>query len=365
MRQFSFPAMLVNLDPAAVRRVDSQPQPIADDEARGYLGDVLARLGQSDEARANLGKVLEANPAAVRALTALGLLELRAGNMAAALPLLERAAQAGTGDAPAQAALGRALIARVAGQADDREAQMATLERARPILAVEIEPRAYTTAPLGYVELASGKDVARAATLLERAAREAPIREQYALMAAGAFLQLNQLDRARGYLGPLLAQGRHTEIRGAAREMLVRLAEIQTRASAAAATPAGGGAPPPGEPPGLAAPAPAGPAPRPSTALRPVNDGEVRVLGAFTAVECRAEGIVLAVDVGGKTMRLAAPQFGQIQFISYVPSAPCAIGCGPLPLPMRVLATYRAGGATGTDGEAVAIEAIPADYTPE
>ena len=40
--------------------------------------------------------------------------------------------------------------------------------------------------------------------------------------------------------------------------------------------------------------------------------------------------------------------------------------CGPWPKPVRVLATYRAraASAAASDGDAVAIELLPDDYTP-
>jgi hypothetical protein len=77
-------------------------------------------------------------------------------------------------------------------------------------------------------------------------------------------------------------------------------------------------------------------------------------------------GVVVLVDVGGQTLRVGAPRFEQIDFISYRSDAPAAVSCGTLPTPLRVLATYRAGAKFegAAHGEIVAIELVPDGYSP-
>jgi hypothetical protein len=101
-------------------------------------------------------------------------------------------------------------------------------------------------------------------------------------------------------------------------------------------------------------------------ALRLVGPGETRVLGTFVGVDCGRDRIVLQVTTDGRTMHLTARSFDDVEFISYVDNAPTSIPCGLFGTASRVLATYRPlpTPADGIDGQSVAIELIPANYTP-
>jgi hypothetical protein len=100
--------------------------------------------------------------------------------------------------------------------------------------------------------------------------------------------------------------------------------------------------------------------------LRPVKDGETRVLGMFRAIECQQAGVILVVDVDGRIVRMEAKLLSEIDFITYRTDQGGSVTCGALPMPQRVFATYRPKqGATApgtSDGEAVAIELLPDDY---
>ena len=102
--------------------------------------------------------------------------------------------------------------------------------------------------------------------------------------------------------------------------------------------------------------------------LRLVGDGETRVLGAFTSLECRPRSIVLHVDVQGRSLQLEAGRLDDVEFITYTSATSGAVGCGALQPPARVLVTYRAKSTTtaegSTDGQAVAVEVLPDGYTP-
>ena len=103
-------------------------------------------------------------------------------------------------------------------------------------------------------------------------------------------------------------------------------------------------------------------------ALRPVRPGETRVLGVFSAVDCRPGAIVLMVETASGPARLAVPSFDDVEFLSYRPDAPAGIPCGPQRPSYRVLATFRTDAPplpnAGTPNRAVAIELLPDGYTP-
>jgi hypothetical protein len=98
--------------------------------------------------------------------------------------------------------------------------------------------------------------------------------------------------------------------------------------------------------------------------LRPVLEGETRVLGVFRAMECGQSGISVVIDVEGRTLRLGAQKFEQVDFITYRSDQPGNVACGAQPRPGRVLATYRSAVSGSSDGIAVAIELLPDGYVP-
>jgi hypothetical protein len=100
--------------------------------------------------------------------------------------------------------------------------------------------------------------------------------------------------------------------------------------------------------------------------LRPVAAGETRVLGTFRGIVCGKDLTLLAIQTGGRTLQLRQDPARPPEFIAYVPNPPKAVACGPIEPPQRVLATYRTSArlTTSYDGDAVAIELIPDDFTP-
>jgi tetratricopeptide (TPR) repeat protein len=368
VRRFIFQALRIDFGEKAGGAASGRGLAIDDAEASAYLGDLLARLHRSDDARAHFRKLIEAHTQSARAVYGLGVLELNAGYLGEALPLLERAVALDGNEAAYQSALGRALLARY-DEAGTEATAAATLQRARTVLAraAELDPQAVNTlVMLGSAELLTGTDVAYASSLFERAVRMAPAREHYRLLLGQSLIAQNELAKARTHLGPLLAAGSRPEIRDAARRLMGTIA-VRSAPSAERST-AGGGE---------RAAIPVDPARRPqresapgSTSrpvLRKTEAGETRVLGLFTAVECRPDGILFQITIENRSLRLAAAKFDEVDFITYRSEAPGSVKCGAVQPPSHVLATYRPrdAGTSGIDGQLVAIELLPDGYTPE
>ena len=92
----------------------------------------------------------------------------------------------------------------------------------------------------------------------------------------------------------------------------------------------------------------------------------MRVLGLFTAVECRRDAIVFTIAVDDRVHRFAVAKFDEVEFLTYRSDAPGSVRCGAIQPPSRVLATYRpAGTPEGIDGQLVDIELLPDGYTPK
>ena len=391
VRKYLFPAIMFDFGEKVAAKAVQKGRTIDDVEGSIYVADVQGRVGREAESRTRLAAVLKQNPNAARAHAALGMQRFRAGELDAALPLLEKAAAIGRDDGWVQNAYGRALIAHLGKDADGDSS--ATLQRARAVLgkAVELDATsAFAAAMLGYVELLSNGDLVRATSLLERAVQMAPSREQYRLFLAQALMRQREFGKAINHLGPLVASGRDPQTRSQARDLLGRAATMKNQPAATEApapptveelaalanlsrsaegtsTPAGGataaGGAAGGRPAGARRP---GATFRPD--LRPVGTGETRAQGQFSAIECGANGAVLVVQTTTGPLRLRAKQLAEVDFISYRTDTPGSVSCGALSTPQPVLVTYRAGvagaGPTATAGDAVAIELLPDNFTP-
>ena len=376
--QVSMTQLRITFDDRVETSIPQRGEKIDGLEADTYLGDLQARLDRVDEAQARLKKVLEQRPGTARATLGLGLIELRAERLESALPLLERAAAEGPDDGQVHGALGRALMTSLIAMKPASEQYAPTLKRARTVLAraVELDPEsARSAALLGYAELAAGDDLARAATLLTRAITLAPSRDEHRLMLAEVFLQQGELIRATDLLGSMIANANRPEVRQQARELMGRVAAarnaaIKAAAAPVAATSASAAAAPRGES------APTRPAAESAAAttggrryifsLRPIQAGETRVMGLFKGLVCGRELVVLSVETPGRLLQLRQVAARPPEFIAYVPNPPSSVSCGPLNPPQRVLATYipAATPTTAFDGDVVAIELIPDDFTP-
>jgi len=368
VRQVAFPALRLQFNQKITGEAE-RGTTLDDLDAEIYVGDLQARVGREKKARTRLQAVLTRKPDAARASTALGLIDYRARRFTEALPILERAAGQDPKDAFVQTALGRALTATLNDipALDDRTA---TLAKARDTLSRAVEAdatSAYAAGLLGYVELVEGANMAHAVSMLERASQLAPSREQYRLFLAQALILQGELKRATDYLGPLLARGSSAEVRNDARRLLAEAGNRGSQSAPGTGRPSGSGLLALNAVADVTLPTPIGP---PRTIirldLRPVKDGETRVLGMFRAIECQQAGVILVVDVDGRIVRMEAKLLSEIDFITYRTDQGGSVTCGALPMPQRVFATYRpkpGAPAQGTsDGEAVAIELLPDDY---
>ena len=227
IRSLQLNALRIDFDQRIMAGGVSPGEVIPDEEAAGYLGDMMARMNRADEARAYLRKTIESHANAARAIAALGLLELRATNDDVAFPLLERAASLAPDVATIQSAFGRALTRRADRGWADEDALYA---RARTVLgrALELEPdNVSTMVTLAEVEMGSGADPVRAVMLVQQALTASPGREEYRLMLAQALAMNGDYRGASNVLGLLMERGSRLQIREAAREALARVAEAQ------------------------------------------------------------------------------------------------------------------------------------------
>jgi len=403
VKRFSFPAIEVVFNAKVAKKLTTRSDVIAESEAFGYLGDMVARQGRPDEAKELLNKTIATDGRAARPVAALGMLELRASRLDDAVRMFEQATTLDPTDSYFSAALGRALVERASAQRDDAAARSATLLRARAALdrAVTQDPdTAQTSALLGHVETALNENLPRAVSLLQKASAQAPIRENYRFMLADALMATRDFNGATAQLGPLAARGSRPDVRAQAREGLARVAQMrqltmvmespsptsgEVERSSVLSTPSPSSAPVPSPdaapasrddgsrddlgrdnvvaPSTLSVPTPGGG--RLMLTLRKTESGESQVRGQFQAVECPAGRILLVVSAAGRQMRFSTRGLADIDFISFRDDTPGGINCGGLSRAFPALVTYRTAAAPqGTDGIVVAVELLPDNLLP-
>ncbi|HEX5107985.1 MAG TPA: hypothetical protein VFV95_06045 [Vicinamibacterales bacterium] len=355
VRRLSIPRRQFDLGARKTTVTVPTAQPIETAVVQAYLGDLLSRTGQPEEARRVLTALLDADNRHARAAAALGAMEVRRAQFDAGLPLLERAADLAPADSAILAALGVALYEQARRQWDPI-ASPATFERARSVLArsIALDPGvAPVHLTLGYSEWATGHfDLALQS--IGRAIALAPARKDYRLSRAQILVQQRERGLAEQELRPL-AERATPEVRRAARALI----ETITTGSQAAAQSL-----PPGPPARAGGPG--------IPALRPLREGERDAIGAFVSVDCEPALSVYHIQTDRGILKLSAP-FGGVQFVVFRSDGPRSIGCGPMQA-QRVRVTYRPGADGAAEaaaapsaeiyGTAVAIEFIPDGFTP-
>ncbi len=364
IRLLSFPAMRLDFPEKVSGSGAGRGEPMDDVDVSARLADLLSRLGRLDEARAQLKKLVQANPHSGRAVGTLALLELRNGEVVDALPLLERAALLDPTDGTLLRAWGGALFARSQDRAIGDAAASEMLRKARTTLnrAFELSPNdAETLMLLGRVESMVGADHARATTLLERAVSLAPHDERYRLMLADSLVRQEEYARATAVLDAL-ARSSRPEIQETARDLLGFVAAQIGRAGVGSASTRGRGAAESSSSSSRQSSPGGGVGPE----FRPVRAGERRVPGMLTTIECRSGSVVLVVEAEGETLSLTTEDLAKVAFIGYRSAAPPSVGCGAVRPASRVFATFREDDepVRGVDGHAIAIEWLPDDFTP-
>jgi hypothetical protein len=228
--------------------------------------------------------------------------------------------------------------------------------------------------------------------LLARARALAPGNEHYALVLAQLYLRQEKFEEARKTAEPLTRANVDPGLRAAAQSVLAGIKNYEeqvTRYKAARAAAEksnadnekgdGGGTPrlrlreevdagsnaatrPPGKTDDeMAADALASAL---NDALRKPLDGETRVRGVLTRIECTAKGLVFVVKVGDRLLRLSSAGFSDLHIIAYTPDAGSELSCGPRKREAPAVVTYRvaADARTKTDGSLVALEFVPAGF---
>jgi hypothetical protein len=100
-----------------------------------------------------------------------------------------------------------------------------------------------------------------------------------------------------------------------------------------------------------------------SQSLRKPHEGETRVQGILTSIECNAKGMTFKVRAGERLLQFHSDNFQRLEITAFTTEVPREIVCGPRKPENAVVLTYAAVGAgSKANGEATAIEFVPANF---
>jgi len=342
-------------------------EPATPADVHATLGSLLARMGRTDEARAQLQHALTFDADAPAAHAALGLMLLQADDEAGAMTHLERASQHAEASYLTQFYFAQGLERQRAEATDEAQAT-AIAARMETALrrAIDLRPgfaNAYHL--LAHLKSRHADTTDEAVALMAQALQLAPGREDYQLFIAYLHANRQRFVPAKAIAVRLAAKATDPVVRQQAREMADRIGayerqKVQFEAAGAA----------PVDPSAFFAPAErnAEGAARFVPALRDVAAHERRLFGLLLGIDCAADGsVVLQVDAGSGAVQVRAAAFDRIEFITYRTDLEGSIPCGSRARPQVVYVTFTPGEpapADGIVGDAVAVEFLPDGFVP-
>ena len=328
-----FPTTLEPLRGQIEEAVPARIRPVSEAEALAHLGDLLWRIGRSDEAELLLEQSLKLDRLTAPAHYALGLMNYRRQRYADAREHFRLAIESG-----AVVPLAYFYYASSIQWAETDESQFvsqfsneaAAAMRAALAKARELAPNfpdTYRT--LAFIDMVRQENLSEAVALLQEAIRLAPRRDEFRYTLAQVYLRQKNFAAARETAAAIAEKSAGEDLRRRAGFLLesIGLAEEQARRRETETKPP-----------------PTGPGTR--------FEGE-QVRGMLTRIDCGEKVITLTVLSEGRVYRFKA-QPGQIPFVRYTPEIPLEITCGAL-IPTRlVIVTYRHG--EGQDQVPVGVE---------
>ena len=352
---------------------DAEMKVAALTEAEGltYLGDLLSHTQRYAEAKTKLEQALALDPELPRAHAALGTVLMHLNDFAGAKNHLGKAVAANSGDYLNHYQY--AYLLSRDGVGEDQvimsyPAESASLMRASLRKAIELKPDfAESYHLLAIVNLVTQDDLDEGIRLIKKAMALAPGNEDYVFVLTQMYLRKNDLASATKVIQPLINSG-DPRIRAMAQSLLnsvksylESLAKYEKEKAAyeedmRKRTPASVTE--------ESTTGPVNPFKYLEEALRKPEEGEIRVQGLLTKLECSTKGIVFEIKQETGVLRLTSKDFDGINIVSFTSDVGGEITCGPRKGQDFVVVTYKSlkDAKAKTDGTMVSIEFVPKDF---
>lgn len=381
---------------------DMQSAPVTEAEAQAYLGDLQLHSGALGDAEKRLEQALQLDPNNAMANSSLGMVRVRQGKFAEAMPLLQKAVAANSQNylvhfnyAYALSRQGMDSTNRVSGytpaEADEMRAELKRATELSPTF-----PESYHL--LAFINLVRNEQIDESIALLKRGLALSPGNSEFNFMLAQLYARKQDFKSARQVLEPLAHNsGPDQQLRANAQSLLdyiaryeeqeerykAEKAELENESrnaqtsngskSGAGGAGAGNGT---GRPPALKRRSDAdneaalqkngrvtfdAPGYLP---LRQPEAGEEQVRGLLMRVDCDAKGVTFTVKVGDQVLKFRTGDLNSIQFTTFTKDVSGEMTCGVRNPANDVVVTFRPvkDARSKFNGELVALEFVPKDF---
>ena len=355
---------------------DNEMQATVLDEptSNAYLGDLLYHSNRADDAEPYLAKALSAAPDHPLANTALGMVKIKQRKFDNARAYLEKAIQSDPRNHVAYyqyayllSREGRDEFGYVRNFAQE------TADRMRQALrkAIALNP-AFTESyeMLAFVAVVNNDELDDAVVQLQKALKYQPGNQRYALRIAEIYSRQNKLAEAKAIAEKIARTTDSNEIRQRAEQITSMLGQREEfeKARAEILKNSRSNTPP------LRKDAPPTLTRRVSEAeqanlsingaLRPMLEGEQRIIGRVQKIDCRKMPITYTVDASEATFTLTSKNFQDLTVGVFDSAhADLQVGCDANIASLNSVITYRAAAASAKSrGELIALEFVPSDF---
>lgn len=359
------PERVEEFDTPAEFNAHSEARALSEAETLAHLGDLLLHTDRADEAESYLQRAVALDAKLAPAQVSLGILRVRQNRFEEALRHLRQAVAADAQNHLAHYYLAEALYREgpetdgtVKGFEERTEALRGELNKV-----IELAPRfAEAYRLLALVEIERGGRLDEAATLLKKALALVPESYRFALLLAQVHLRREEFADARR-VAEALARKSYDSLSRAQAQALVetvaareeeRAARLKSEQAATLAQAVAWAAALPCD------------MPDPGPQHKRMRFAGEQVCGQLVRIECDEQSVTLLVESRERTFRLRSDALKNIRFITYTSAVKTGqLTCGLREPSNPVLVTYRPrkdSAAAQSDGEAVAVEFVPADW---
>ncbi len=353
---------------------EMQAAPVDEAESHAYLGDLLLHTHRLADAEKQIQQALALNPDLPMAESAYGMLCVRQGHLEDARKHLEKAVAANSQNylahyyyAFALSGLSMSGNRVVGGYSPDIAATMR--DELKKAIALKPDfPESY--ALLGFVNVVRGEDIDETIELLKRALNISRGNHRIPFMLAQLYMRKENFPEARQLLEPIAHNSPDPEMRKEAEvllenirrteEQMAQFKDFQKQADAARAKSSE-------QNDLIITTSPPTPDDMNSAlmgALRKPKEGEQRLQGVLTSIDCSAKGITFQVRAADRIYKFHSDNFDRMDITAFTPDVTGEITCGPRKNENWVVLTYASPkAASKSDGEASAIEFVPKTFS--
>jgi tetratricopeptide (TPR) repeat protein len=339
---------------------------------------LLLHTRRYNDAESHLQQALALSPDLPMAEASFGMLRVRQGRLADARQYLEKAVAGNSQNYLAHfyyayALSGLSFEGMQVVHSYSSEVAASMRAELRKVLALKSDfAEAY--AMLGFINVVRNEEIDETIALLKRALTMSRSNQRVIFMLAQLYMRKENFSEARQLLEPLARNSPDPDLRQHAQSLLegvtrteeriaqgkalekeatARLDELQRRR--------------PTQTDGNSVMLPGSGPPDENSilleALRKPRDGETRIQGVLTSIECNAKGITFKVRAGNRLLQFHSDNFERIDITAFTQAVTGEIVCGPRKTENPVVITYAAARAgSKVDGEANAIEFVPGNF---